>query len=213
MTKLCILVFVFFVGCNNHSNNGIELSSTKKDTSYSVLFNKVLPEKIDTTPISDKFRLFYKQLPDIKLPICLGKDKLPEIDFKKLGDLNNSIFSNDFGQPYGRIIKDNFIAILFSVPVQGEAEILATFSKDGKLIDHFTIHEFDGYDTIDTTYRNEEFSFTNIDSHLRIHIRHKSILIKNYKKDILIQDSIVRVNRIEDYRININGEFIRIIKK
>jgi hypothetical protein len=150
------------------------------------------------------FRSFdeYLQLiPDFNFE---DKSKIPEIPYKTRTIINNFNFGPENYSPLSKINRDNFVAIIYLLPISGNVLSMVTFTKSGKKIDEIQVYYYEGLEELDLPYRKEEKCDYQIDKDLNIHYKHDaSLLIKINKSNYSIRDSIL-VTDFEEYYAKID---------
>ncbi len=159
----------------------------------------------------NSFDGYLQLIPDFNFE---DKSKVPEIPYETRTLINNFKFGPDYYSPLFKIIRDDFVAIIYLLPISGDIQSLVTFTKSGKKIDEIQVYYYEGIDELDSPYSKEEKCYYQIDKDLNIHYKHDaSLLIKVNKSDSSIKDSILMDDFKEYYaKIDKLGRIIKINK-
>jgi hypothetical protein len=166
---------------------------------------------VDSAINFNSFDEYLQLIPDFNFE---DKSKVPEIPYETRTLINNFKFGPDYYSPLFKIIRDDFVAIIYLLPISGDIQSLVTFTKSGKKIDEIQVYYYEGIDELDSPYSKEEKCYYQIDKDLNIHYKHDaSLLIKVNKSDSSIKDSILMDDFKEYYaKIDKLGRIIKINK-
>lgn len=214
MKKLMLnqIAFLFFVFISCQSCNMKSGSEKPVKNGITVLDSiKLKNPYVSGTVNFRSFDEYLQLIPDFNFE---DKSKIPEIPYETRTLINNFKFGPDDYSPLSKINRDNFVAIIYLLPISGDVLSMVTFTKSGKKIDEIQVYYYEGIEELDSPYRKEEKCDYQIDKNLNIHYKHDaSLLIKINKSNSNIKDSIL-MDDFEEYYAKIDklGHIIKIKK-
>ena len=206
INQIALILFIL-ISCQN-CNIKVGVKNHAKDNLPDSLKSKYLNDlgTINFSSFDDYLRL----IPDFNFQ---NKSKIQEIPYEIQTLIRNFNFGPDDYSPLSKINRDNFVAIIYSLPISGTVQSLVTFSKSGKKIDEIQVYSQNGIDDLNSPYRKEEKCDYQIDKDLNVHYKHTaSLLIKIDKSVSNLKDSILMDDYIEYYaKIDKLGHIIKTI--
>jgi len=207
LNQIAFLFFVFISSQSCNMKSGQE-KPVKNDISVHDSIKLKNPNGGGTINFSS-FDEYLKLIPDFNFE---DKSKIQEIPYETSKLIGYFNYGLDDSSPLSKIVRDNFVAIIYLLLTSGDIQSLATFTRSGKKIDEIQVYYYEGIEELDSRYRKEEKCDYQIDKDLNIHYKHDaSILIKVDKSDSSIKDSIL-MNDFEEYYAKIDklGYIIKI---
>jgi hypothetical protein len=155
-------------------------SYKKKDFSYSQLDLVKLENKLtkkdlfgnDTLNFSN-FQEYCKVVPDLKLPFKGDFHNLPNYPDTVQIFMQRCNYSGNGNLPLAKIIKDEFIAIFYSEPIEGLHILMSIYDLNGNIIDsmHFKNQNIDDEDKMNNINIDKNCIITTTDKSLKRLIR------------------------------------------
>jgi len=141
--KRILILAIILAGCINPLS---KLSSDEQKTKRAELI-KVMEERVKTKNFLDdtiKFNSFVEYLtllPDIKIPIVLGKEdnSVESVPSELFVYLQKCNYGPKHLGAWGKIIKDKFVAIIYQIPTSGDDREFVTYDYNGNKIDEARI--------------------------------------------------------------------------
>lgn len=207
--RYLLLFAAFIISCQS---NFTKIDTLKKTSAKQILYQRISKKyfSIDTVKF-DNFDEYLSFIPDLELPIKFEKVILPLMSDTLQDVLAKCNYGPEHHTPIARIIKQNFVAILYFPASQGDYIELYTIDKTGEIIDKALIFRIDGFDSIDSVYRKVEKCTTTIDEKLNVYYKHyPSFLVRINKFNFNVKDSIrLSDSETHNYKVDINGRIIK----
>jgi hypothetical protein len=198
MRTISILVLILLISCKGKYNR--EITSEEK---LAILDRLKTKDCIYDTVKFNNFKEYYSLIPNLRLPFTFGLDRHPSYESDKIEcNLFHSNYSYQSSSTIAKILRENYLAIIYGLPTSGENYVITTFTYDGTKID-----EADIYELISLGPMQEDCK-TKIDSQLNIHMIYNSVSFKSFDSN----DTLNIENKEYQYQILENGK-IKTIKK
>lgn len=152
-------LFVFFLlGCTNST---IKNNLLQGDTSQ-VIKSQSGKQKVYND--IDSFKLFCDLIPNVILPIKTNcTDNVIPVDFS-IERITNAKYIGG-GTANGKIVKDNYILIIYNFDTSGTTVFLKTFNKNGRKIDEISLYNTDCSPTTDDSF---DIGYVHFDKNMKI---------------------------------------------
>ncbi len=210
---LSTILYLLFLSCSQKNNESNQIQS-KNTTPLYLLANKATVNKDSIDIINRKeFEEFCNKIPNLPIPFKFHKDILPKGQDDILDQIRGTKFDYGRGVPSGKIVKDNFVAIIYNQAVSNTQYVLETYTKNGIKLDNIEVYLFLGNDMVDPPYELIEECESFIKRDLNIFFKYKALLVKNDKSNKHLKDSVLKDLKDIHYRINENGKIIEIKRK
>jgi hypothetical protein len=190
-----IFLLIILTGCINGSQKK-DYSFSKSDYDYlnDSLTKVQLPENVN---FSD-FEKYCRVIPDLKLPFDIKDvDKIRRYTDNMSFCMQNTNFGPQHYLPIAKIIKENYISIIYNIPTSSLAYELYTFDYSGKPVDRAIIYSID-----DPLAQIDDKCETHINNNMEIQMNY---IIKQHDS-LDPQKDIVTKNEQTHFKISKNGK-------
>jgi hypothetical protein len=209
LNKITFLFLTFFICQSCNMKNG--LGKPIKNGLIALDSLKVKDTYVGDAINFSSFDEYLKLVPDFNFE---DKSKIPEIPYETQTLITSFEFGPDGYMPLSKINRNNFVAIIYLLPLSGDVLSMVTLTKSGKKINEIQLYFYDGIEELGSPYRKKEKCDYQIDKNLNIHYKHDaSLLIKVDKSNTSLKDSIL-LDDFEEYyaKIDTLGTIIKIKK-